>query len=113
MIEGNLNRIDGLWTVEFSSSLGLFGNGVVVIKDKRVLGGDVGYYYQGTLDLIDGNLTGNLTITRYDKNIVSVFGDMDEFSFPFTGRLVADEFQLEANVRGLQFQSRGKKKVNF
>ncbi|MCX5636993.1 MAG: hypothetical protein NTX52_04775 [Planctomycetota bacterium] len=105
--------IDGLWTVEFSSSLGLSGNGVVVIKDKRLLGGDVGYYYHGTFDLIDGNFTGKLTITRYDRNIVSVFGDIDEFSFNFTGKFIADEFQIEAKVGEYRFQSRGKKKVDF
>lgn len=105
--------IDGLWTVEFSSSLGLLGNGVVVIKDKRLLGGDVGYYYHGTFDIRDGDFTGNLTITRYDKNIISVFGDINEFSFAFTGKLIADEFQIEATVGEYQFQSTGKKKVNF
>lgn len=106
--------IDGLWTVEFSSSLGLFGSGVVVMKDKRILGGDVGYYYHGNIDLLaDGTLTGKLTVTRYDKNIISVFGDIDEFSFNFTGTLLADEFMIEANLKGLQFISKGKKKVNF
>ena len=89
------------------------GSRPVVIKDRRLLGGDVGYYYHGTFDLIDGNFTGNLTITRYDKNSISVFGDIDEFSFDFTGKLIADEFQIEATVRGYQFQSKGKKKVDF
>ena len=32
--------VDGLWTVEFSSTLNLFGTGVVVLNNKRLLGGD-------------------------------------------------------------------------
>lgn len=105
--------IDGLWTVEFFSSLGLSGNGVVILKDNRLLGGDIGYYYHGAYHLVDGTLTGNLTLTRYNKNIISVFGDTDELSFDFTGTLIADEFQITATLGEYQFKSMGKKKVNF
>ena len=47
---------DGLWTVQFRSSLGLFGAGVVVITGKRLIGGDPGYYYDGKFTLENGNL---------------------------------------------------------
>ena len=103
--------LDGLWTVEFGSSLGLFGAGVVVITGSRLLGGDPGYYYDGEFTLDNGNFTGILTVTQYNENIVSVFGDIKKFSFDFSGKLVGDEFEIRAVFAGLDFISRGKRRV--
>jgi hypothetical protein len=103
----------GLWTVEFFSSLGLGGNGIAVLKDKRILGGDAGYYYEGTYSLENGKFTGTITVIRYDKNIISVFGDIDKFSFDFEGTLLSDEYSIRASVKGYNFQSKGKKRAEF
>ena len=105
--------VDGLWTVEFSSSLGLAGKGVLVIEDNRLLGGDAGYYYHGTFNLEKGNFTGELTITRYDKTSISVFGNRDKFSFGFTGKLLQDDFEIKASFGEYKFQARGKKQKDF
>jgi len=39
---------NGLWTVEFSSTINRYGRGVLIINDGRLLGGDDSYYYSGT-----------------------------------------------------------------
>jgi hypothetical protein len=46
-------HMDGLWTAEFGSSVGLFGGGAVVLQDGRIMGGDGSYYYLGEYT-IDG-----------------------------------------------------------
>lgn len=105
--------IDGLWTVEFSSSIGLFGMGVVVIKDNRVLGGDEGYYYYGNCYLEDSNFHGELTVKRHNRNSISVFGDIEEFSFEFKGTLLQNEFNIAATYGPYSFQSKGIKQVDL
>jgi T3SS negative regulator,GrlR len=43
--------LDGLWTAEFGSSTGMFGSGVAVFADGKILGGDNLYYYTGEYKL--------------------------------------------------------------
>jgi hypothetical protein len=43
-------RMNGLWTVEFGSNAGLFGSGVIVMRDGRIEGGDDSYYYIGSYE---------------------------------------------------------------
>lgn len=40
--------MEGLWTVEFGSSSGSFGGGVVYLQNGKLWGGDSSYYYSGS-----------------------------------------------------------------
>jgi hypothetical protein len=40
-------KIDGLWTAEFGSSLGSFGGGVAIFQNGKISGGDGTYFYVG------------------------------------------------------------------
>jgi len=42
--------MEGLWTIEFGSNAGVFGSGVVVMREGRIEGGDASYYYVGTYE---------------------------------------------------------------
>jgi hypothetical protein len=37
-----VNEMEGLWTAEFGSSVGIFGGGVVVFHEGKIMGGDNG-----------------------------------------------------------------------
>lgn len=88
--------IDGLWTVEFTSIANRYGKGILVINKNRLLGGDDGYYYTGTCNINNNNITGTINVIRYDQNSISVFGDIDHFELTFSGQI--DDNQL--NVTG-------------
>lgn len=100
--------IEGLWTIEFSSPIG-FGTGVVVFTDKRLLGGDEGYYYFGEYTVDDHHIGGKAEVVRFDKNSLSVFGDMDNFTLNLDGKVsensivgvasLADRPELKAQIR--------------
>jgi hypothetical protein len=76
----------GLWMAEFGSSLGLYGTGVVVFTEERLLGGDSGYYYSGHYQLLDyKNFTAQVEINQYNASYESVFG-----SSLITGTLVIE-----------------------
>jgi hypothetical protein len=42
--------MEGLWTIEFGSSAGIFGSGVIVMREGKIEGGDASYYYIGSYD---------------------------------------------------------------
>src|SRR5882672_7406653 len=42
-------RLEALWSVRFSSHKGIHGGGVVVIENGKILGGETGYTYIGSM----------------------------------------------------------------
>ncbi len=78
---------DGLWVVEFGSSIGLFGRGVMVLNGQRILGGDVGYYYSGNCKVDEDRIKGEINVIRFDPNSISVFGDIENFTLSFDGTI--------------------------
>lgn len=42
--------MQGLWTIEFGSSAGIYGSGVIVLRDGTIKGGDTSYYYDGSYE---------------------------------------------------------------
>lgn len=65
---------DGIYFVKFSSSND-FGDGVVVVQNGVVNGGDYGFTYKGKIQ--NGEVT--LTASQHDKSVVSVFGNINEY----------------------------------
>lgn len=112
-----LNMFDGLWTVEFESTVNRYGQGVVVINNERILGGDDGYYYCGRCKITSKKIKADLAITRYNANISSVFGDLDHFSLTIQGEL-EDEYLFKArgtiaNYPDIEIYIEGKKKEDL
>jgi len=108
--------VDGLWTVEFSSALNLYGSGVLVLHKKRLLGGDAGYYYSGKYDVKNNTICGEVDVIRFDENSISVVGDLDQFCLTFTGQLSEDEFTGVAEVKnkpGLMVNIRCRRKESL
>jgi hypothetical protein len=66
-------RMNGLWTAEFGSSLGIFGGGVAVLQNGRLMGGDGAYYYLGEYKLKGAELKATITVVPYLKDYESVF----------------------------------------
>ena len=89
-------KIDGLWTIEFISTLHLVGSGVAVLNDKRLLGGDEGYYYSGHYDTENGQFSGTIHVTRYNPKSLSVFGDIGQYTLKLEGKV--QDYQIEGTA---------------
>jgi len=107
--------VDSLWTVHFGSNLKMFGNGVLILEDdKRLLGGDAGYYYIGKYELTGSKIMGELDVIRYEPSHISVFGNLGNFHLKFKGQLSEDEFTAVGSIPdipGLELNIKGEKKV--
>ena len=89
-------NIDGLWTIEFISTLHLVGSGVAVLHDERLLGGDEGYYYSGHYKTQNGQFSGTIHVTRYNPRSISVFGDTGQFTLKLEGKV--QDYQIEGTA---------------
>jgi hypothetical protein len=65
--------MNGLWTAEFGTSSGMFGGGVAVFRDGKIMGGDGTYYYIGEYNLIGKALKARMKISPFIEGAESVF----------------------------------------
>jgi len=65
--------MDGFWTVEFGSSTGIFGGGVVVIRGEKIVGGDAGYFYIGDFHFQHGAFSSRVQVSPFIEGYESVF----------------------------------------
>ena len=74
----------GIYHVSFRSSADA-GEGLVVIKDGAVNGGDQSYVYTGHLNGANGQLSGQLHIQQWRAGNPSVFGAISQFDLTLSG----------------------------
>jgi nucleoside-triphosphatase THEP1 len=77
--------IEGLWTVEFRSSMARLGFGTIIFDRNRVVGGDDGYYYIGTYEVDGDTIKGVAKIKKYNAAAVSIFGPLEIFDVEISG----------------------------
>lgn len=97
MIEELLNKLQGLWTVEFVSNFGTLGYGVAVFVSNRILGGDNQYFYVGDVSVSAENMsaTADIKVTLFNKVFGSIFGDIDTFNLKVSGKIEEPKIELK------------------
>ncbi len=76
----------GIFHVEFRASTGDFGDGLVVVKDGAVNGGDPHYLYQGEVPTQSGEFESRFTVRKYRDGNVNVVG-IDNYILLARGRV--------------------------
>lgn len=91
--------LEALWSVEFQSSFGLGGCGVVVFETGRVFGGDSTMIYVGSFKVENGVIHSNINIKKYANvpGMVSVVG-FNDFNLEVTGTPAQNEMLLSGYV---------------
>ena len=80
-----------LWSLRFSSDMGIHRGGIVVIEDGKILGGDSGFTYVGRLRTERSRMIANLRVAKYLVGAPPIFG-MDNFEAELSAQ--PDEHQL-------------------
>ena len=103
---------NGIYHVTFSSSVGGKGEGLVVVKDGSINGGDAGYLYVGKINNSRETLSGVLNIKQWNQGHVSVFGTINAFELQISGNTSqGDFFMMSGKVPsqpGLTIQINGR-----
>ena len=91
--------LEALWSVEFQSSFGMHGNGVVVFETGRVLGGDSTMMYVGSFHVGNGVIDADIHITKYASapGQTSVVG-LNDFNLKVTGKPDRERLTLSGYV---------------
>ncbi len=64
---------NGLYAVSFATPMGQ-GDGVIVLQDGSVRGGDSALFYTGTYSVEGGSFSATITTGRHAAHLPSVFG---------------------------------------
>ncbi len=93
--------LEALWSVEFITSQGSQGAGVVVFETGRIFGGDSQYYYVGRGEAdSQGNVSGYVDVTHYSGPPSSVFGWATTFRVILTGPVQSPVMDLQGHLDG-------------
>jgi hypothetical protein len=95
--------MDGLWTAEFGSSAGIFGGGVVIFQEERILGGDGSYYYLGEYKLNGDSFKATIRVSPFLPNAESVFKTVgQDLTLDLAGSLTnGDRAVAQGQARGV------------
>lgn len=93
----------GIYHVTFSSPTShISGEGLAVITDGAINGGDQGYLYTGKFTAADSVLSSKLTVKQWRANFSGVFGNLSGFDLDLKGRVSDDwkTFSMRGNMTG-------------
>lgn len=91
--------LEALWSVEFRSSYGLQGAGVVVFETGRIFGGDSSMIYTGRYKVVNNALDADLQVRKYANvpGMESVV-HLNNFTLKVRGSPAPNELHLTAYV---------------
>jgi hypothetical protein len=111
-----MENLEGLWTVFFQSNFQTIGSGVAVfLHDDRILGGDTSYYYDGKVKIEGSRAEASIKVVRFNKTLMSIFGNLDSFTLKVSGDIAAPEMELHGNMveqPNMKITIKGKKITN-
>jgi hypothetical protein len=111
---------DGMYFLEFRSSLGVEGVGLAVLVGQSLNGGDDGYVYQGSLQGDAATISSKVHISRYNPSAVSIFGPLENFDLELSGTwhpngqhfsltgTIPGQPHLPISVNGCRFRNLGR-----
>jgi len=91
--------LEGLWIVQYEGTQGE-GAGVVVLVQGRVLGGDMGYTYEGNYVVKDNWLAATVRVANFLPNVASVLGTVGDFDLELTAPIKENVIHATMSVVG-------------
>lgn len=92
---------NGIFHVDFRASTGDSGDGLVVVKDGAVNGGDTHYLYQGTVPTSSGPIDSQFTVSKWRDGNTNVVG-VDNYTLNAKGHVDYEKgfLELQGSVDG-------------
>jgi len=93
--------LSGIYLVTFVADGHRFGEGLVVINDGAVNGGDATYLYRGHFDQYGDDMKGSIEVRHYRGPLNGVLGPMKLFPLTLTGKTEGDNFSVSGGIPNL------------
>ena len=81
--------VEGFWIVQYEGMHG-GGGGVAVFLRGRVLGGDTGYLYTGSYEVVGDSLRARVSVRNFLPEVRNVLGTVGNFELQLTGKIEGD-----------------------
>ena len=90
--------VETLWSLEFESSLGDHGSGVVVLETDRLVGGDAQYFYVGKYKVEDHILEADVVVQHYAGLPFLIFGPSEIHKVILKGEITVPVMKLQGHL---------------
>lgn len=90
----------GIYYVVFESNLGVPGDGLVVIDNGRVHGGDHRFLYRGHYKEREADIDAEIFVRHFRGEAKSVFGSISTFYLILSGNAEKESFNLSGYIAG-------------
>ncbi len=86
--------LSGIYYIKFVANNNQVGEGLAVVKDGIVNGGDDTYLYQGRFDYYGDEIKAYIEVKHYKGPLNSVMGPLKQFSLSLTGSKLGEKFEV-------------------
>ena len=93
--------IAGIYVVTFASGNATFGEGIAVVKDGFVNGGDATYFYSGTFIDYGDDVKASVEVKHYRGPLNNVLGPLKQFVLSLTGKRSGDNFEVAGRIENM------------
>ena len=90
----------GIYYVIFKSHTGRFGDGLAVVDNGRIHGGDQRYLYRGFYKTDGQAIEADIQVSYYRGEAKSVFGHLSKFKLSLSGKYSNEAFTVSGHVFG-------------
>jgi hypothetical protein len=104
--------VSGIYLVNFLANNSLVGEGLVVIRNSSVNGGDQTYLYQGRFDYYGDDIKALIEVQHYRGPLNSVLGALKQYTLSLSGKKSGGNFEVSGgipNISNLQIKITGTK----
>lgn len=90
----------GIYYVIFKSHSGRFGDGLAVLENGRIHGGDQRYLYRGVYKTDGRAVEADIQVSYYRGEAKSVLGHLSKFKLNLAGQSSGEAFTVQGHVFG-------------
>ena len=90
----------GIYYVIFKSHTGRFGDGLAVVDNGKIHGGDQRYLYRGSYRTDGQAVEADIQVTYYRGKANSILGHLSRFKLNLSGKATGDAFNVSGHVFG-------------
>ncbi len=106
----------GIYYVIFKSHTGSFGDGLAVVDNGKIHGGDQRYLYRGLYKTEGQTVEADIQVSYYRGELKSIFGHLPKFALNLSGNATSDAFKVTGRVFGqsqLEITIEGQKQADL
>ncbi len=90
--------ISGIYLISFATNNNRFGEGILVVKEGSVNGGDLSYLYRGHFDYYGEDIKASIEVRHYRGPVNAVFGPLKQFNLTLSGKISGDNFHVSGGI---------------